>query len=292
MSVMNEQVLAAPAPAATDPAAQPSPLPAAPRAATSLARTMLRRLIVLAAHVVFTLAAWQFVIWAFSIDSLVLPGPFAVLDALWAMLRTPVVYQATWVTFQEAMFGFAIGAAVGVALAVALAESDLLHRLVNPYVVAFQALPKVALTPLFIVWFGFGIWSKVVLIATFVFFPVMVNMYAGLRSFSPEEEELMRVGHATRWQRLRHLRLYRALPFLFASFEASFVLCLTGAVFAELLGSGTSVGLGTLVQLYTARLAMPGLFAVIALLGVFGVLLDFLVKAIARVCLSWDRPSH
>lgn len=289
---MNDQVLAPPA--AANAAAQPDPDPVVGPSRTVLgaAVKLLRRIVILAVNVAFVLAAWQFVIWAFSIDPLVLPGPFDTLDSLWALLQTPVVYQATWVTFQEAMFGFAIGAMVGVVLAVALAEFDLLHRLVNPYVVAFQALPKVALTPLFIVWFGFGIWSKVVLIATFVFFPVMVNMYTGLRSFSPEEEELMRVSHATRLQRLRHLRLYRSLPYLFASFEASFVLCLTGAVFAELLGSGTSVGLGTLVQLYTSRLAMPGLFAVISLLGLFGVVLDFLVKAISRACLTWDRPGH
>ncbi|WP_306205365.1 ABC transporter permease [Actinoplanes sp. RD1] len=277
---MNEQVLDRPV---------LQPVTVAPRPRSSVLR-LARRTAVLAGHIVFTLALWQAVVWVFRIDPLVVPGPFAVLEALADLLRSSVVYEATWVTFQEAMFGFAIGAAVGIVLAVVLAESDVLYRLVNPYIVAFQALPKVALTPLFIVWFGFGIWSKVVLITTFVFFPVMVNMYTGLRSCTPEEEELMRVSHATRWQRLRHLRLYKSLPYLFAAFEASFVLCLTGAVFAELLGSGTSVGLGTLVQLFTARLAMPGLFAVIALLGLFGVLLDIAVKAAARVFLAWNRP--
>ncbi|WEO77831.1 ABC transporter permease [Cryobacterium sp. SO2] len=259
------------------------------RAARS-ARWAVRRVVVFVIYVLVALLAWQAVVSIFQIEPLVLPGPIPVLDALWSQVQSPVIWSATWVTFQEAMVGFAVGAAAGIVLAIALAESDTLYRLANPYIVAFQAVPKVALTPLFIVWFGFGIWSKVVLIAAFVFFPVMVNMYAGLRSTTDEEEELMRVSHATRWQRLKHLRLYKSLPFLFAAFEASFVLCLTGAVFAELLGSGTSVGLGTMLQMYTARLDVAGMFGIITLLALFGVLLDVVVKLAARYYLRWDRP--
>ncbi|PRY68351.1 NitT/TauT family transport system permease protein [Glaciihabitans tibetensis] len=252
----------------------------------------LRRVAVILAYVVVALLAWQALVVVFAIDPIVLPGPAAVLTALWSQVQAPVIWAATWVTFQEAMLGFAVGATAGILLAIMLAESDLLYRLLNPYIVAFQAVPKVALVPLFMIWFGFGIWSKVVLIAVFVFFPVMVNMYSGLRSTTDEEEELMRVSHATRWQRLRHLRLYKSLPFLFAAFEASFVLCLTGAVFAELLGSGTSVGLGTMLQMYTSRLDVAGLFGIITLLSLFGVLLDALVKIAARYFLRWDRPAR
>jgi NitT/TauT family transport system permease protein len=211
--------------------------------------SVLRRIAAILAYIIVGLLIWQGFIVAFDVDPLVVPGPLPVIESLAMQLTSPVIWAATWVTFQEAIFGFGIGAAVGILIAIVLSESRLLYKLINPYIVAFQAIPKVALTPLFIVWFGFGIWSKVVLIATFTFFPVMVNMYQGLRSTSNEEEELMRVSHATRWQRFRHLRLYRSLPYLFAAFEASFVLCLTGAVLAELLGSGTSVGLGTLVQM-------------------------------------------
>lgn len=252
----------------------------------------LRRLAIVIVYVAVALVAWQGLVTVFQIDPIVLPGPLPVLEALWSQVQSPVVWSATWVTFQEAMIGFAVGALAGILLAILLAESDTLYRLLNPYIVAFQAVPKVALTPLFIVWFGFGIWSKVVLIAAFVFFPVMVNMYTGLRSTTDEEEELMRVSHASRWQRLRHLRLYKSLPFLFAAFEASFVLCLTGAVFAELLGSGTSVGLGTMLQMYTARLDIAGMFGVITLLALFGVLLDVVVKIAARYYLRWDRPTR
>jgi len=244
------------------------------------------------AYTLAALAFWQLVVWAFQIDPLVLPGPMPVLKVLWQQIQSEVVWSAVWVTFQEAMLGFVIGAAVGMALAILFAESDLLYRLINPYIVAFQALPKVALTPLFIVWFGFGIWSKVVLIATFVFFPVMVNMLQGLRSTTEAEEELMRVSHATRWQRFRHLRWYKSLPYLLAAFEASFVLCLTGAVFAELLGSGTSVGLGTMLQMYTSRLDIPGMFGIITLLALFGVVLDLVVKLAKRWFLRWDGPAR
>ena len=260
----------------------------------SVARTsagVVRRIATVLAYILVALLIWQGFIVAFDVDPLLVPAPIPVLQALATQLTSPVIWSATWVTFQEAVFGFGIGAAVGMAIAITLSESKLLYRLLNPYIVAFQAIPKVALTPLFIVWFGFGIWSKVVLIATFTFFPVMVNMYQGLRSTTSEEEELMRVSHATRWQRFRHLRLYRSLPYLFAAFEASFVLCLTGAVLAELLGSGTSVGLGTLVQMYTSSYNMAGLFGIITLLSLFGVLFDLVVKGTARIVLRWNRKN-
>ncbi|PZU36389.1 MAG: hypothetical protein DI573_13775 [Microbacterium sp.] len=179
--------------------------------------SVLRRIAAILAYIIVGLLIWQGFIVAFDVDPLVVPGPIPVIESLAMQLTSPVIWAATWVTFQEAIFGFGIGAAVGILIAIVLSESRLLYKLINPYIVAFQAIPKVALTPLFIVWFGFGIWSKVVLIATFTFFPVMVNMYQGLRSTSNEEEELMRVSHATRWQRFRHLRLYRSLPYLFAA---------------------------------------------------------------------------
>ncbi|MWV58938.1 ABC transporter permease [Rathayibacter sp. VKM Ac-2754] len=249
-----------------------------------------RRVGVVLAYILVGLLLWQAAVVVFAIDPLIVPAPLPVLEVLVSQIQSPVIWSAIWVTFQEAIFGFALGAGVGIVLAALLAEFDVLYRLLNPYIVAFQAVPKVALTPLFIVWFGFGIWSKVILIATFTFFPVMINMYSGLRSTSSEEEELMRVSHATRWQRFRHLRLYRSLPYLFAAFEASFVLCLTGAVLAELLGSGTSVGLGTLVQMYTSRFDMAGLFGVITLLALFGVVFDLAVKLASRLVLRGRRP--
>jgi NitT/TauT family transport system permease protein len=274
--------------------AAPAPARFAPASASVVVASgrVLRRVAIIVAYIAVALLLWQGFITVFAVDPLLLPGPLPVLQALASQIVSPVIWAATWVTFQEAVYGFGIGAAIGIVIAVALSESKLLYRLVNPYIVAFQAVPKVALTPLFIVWFGFGIWSKVVLIATFTFFPVMVNMYQGLRSTSSEEEELMRVTHATRWQRFRHLRLYRSLPYLFAAFEASFVLCLTGAVLAELLGSGTSVGLGTLVQMYTSTYNMAGLFGIITLLSLFGVAFDLLVKGTARVVLRWNRKNH
>jgi NitT/TauT family transport system permease protein len=269
----------------------PGRVAALKRSPVRASASVIRRILVALAYILVALVLWQIFISAFDVDPLLVPGPVPVLQALATQLTSPVIWSAAWVTFQEAIFGFGIGAVVGMAIAIALAESRTLYRLINPYIVAFQAIPKVALTPLFIVWFGFGIWSKVVLIATFTFFPVMVNMYQGLRSTTSEEEELMRVSHATRWQRFRHLRLYRSLPYLFAAFEASFVLCLTGAVLAELLGSGTSVGLGTLVQMYTSTYNMAGLFGIITLLSLFGVVFDLIVKGAARVVLRWNRTS-
>lgn len=251
-----------------------------------------RSVLVVLVYIFAALLLWQAVVTVFAVDPLVLPGPVPVLTALVNQLQSPFVYGAAWVTFQEAMIGFVLGAGVGIVLAVVLSEWPVTHRILNPYIVAFQAAPKIAFAPLFIIWFGFGMESKIILIATLVFFPILINMYTGLRSVAPEQVELMRVSHASRWQTLRRLRIYAALPFLFAAFEVSFVLSLTGAVFAELLGSGTTVGLGTLVQLYTAKLDMPGLFAVIVVLSIFGVILDYIVKLCARYFLRWNTTAN
>ena len=233
-----------------------------------------------------------------ELDSLTLPnGGFLTGCAPWERIQDPLAIRATVMQAVEALFACypdirAIGVTAGIVFALISGLTREGEAAVDSPVQMLRTLPALALSPLFIVWFGFGIASKVVLIATFVFFPVMVNMYSGLRSTTDEEEELMRVSHATRWQRLRHLRLYKSLPFLFAAFEASFVLCLTGAVFAELLGSGTSVGLGTMLQMYTARLDVAGMFGIITLLALFGVILDVIVKLAARYFLRWDRPTR
>lgn len=269
----------------------PSPQRTGPNRVVAVSTRVGRKVAEIFAFVAVGLGVWHLACTVFSIDPLVVPKPLPVLEAMWGQLQSPVTYSAIWVTFQEAILGFLLGAVVGIFLAIVLSEWDLAHKLLNPYIVAFQAIPKVALIPLFIVWFGFGIGSKVLLIATFVFFPIMINMYSGLRNITPEEKEFMSVSHASRWQTFRYLKLYKSMPYLFAAFEASFVLCLTGAVFAELLGSGTTVGLGTLVQLYTARLDMPGLFSIITLLAIFGVLLDVIVKVLAKLCMSWNTNA-
>jgi NitT/TauT family transport system permease protein len=193
------------------------------------------------------------------------------------------------VTLQETLYGFIIGSVLGIGLAIALSEIRPLRQLLQPYVVALQAVPKVAVAPLFLIWFGFGIESKIALVISIMFFPVLVNTLVGLDSVSEDQLELMRAYRATRWQTLRRVKIYVAMPYVFASFEVCLILSLTAAVIAEMLGSGTTMGLGSLINIYSARMSSAGVFAVLVVLSILGVILHAAVILTARICLAWQQ---
>jgi NitT/TauT family transport system permease protein len=241
------------------------------------------------AQIVFGLLVWQGIVAWLHIDPRIVPGPWDVIRTLIALIMVGQMQQATLVTLQETIYGFVIGSVLGIGLAVLLSEIGPLRRLLQPYVVALQAVPKVAVAPLFLIWFGFGIESKIALVISIMFFPVLVNTLVGLDSVSDDQLELMRAYRATRWQTLRRVKVYVALPYLFASFEVCLVLSLTAAVVAEMLGSGTTMGLGSLINIYSARMSSAGVFAVLVVLSVLGVLLHAAVLMTARVCLAWQR---
>jgi NitT/TauT family transport system permease protein len=269
----------------TDPdSARPS------RVAQNIRKAALRT-VFLIVELVVAVGLWQAVVSLFDVNPRIVPGPRAVGHSLWSLTRSGFLVDAGWVTLQETLLGFAIGAALGIGLAVLLTEIPVLDTILNPFIVGFQAMPKIALAPLLLIWFGFGISSKVVLVVVMVFFPVLVNTVTGLNSVRPEQLDLMRAYRAGRWATLRRLKFYAALPFLLASFEVSLVLALTAAVVAEILGSGTTVGLGTLLQLYNSRLDMAGMFATVAVLSVLGILLYAVVKVLSGYLLRWNRRS-
>jgi NitT/TauT family transport system permease protein len=233
------------------------------------------------------LAAWEAAVRLLQVDPRIVPAPIEVIETLWALLQDGILWDATLVTLGETLGGFVIGSVTGIGLAVLLSECAPLRTLLKPYIVALQAVPKVAVAPLFLIWFGFGVESKVMLVVSIMFFPVLVNTLAGLGSASEEQLELMRAMRATRWQTLRRVKAYVALPYVFASFEVCLVLSLTAAVVAEMLGSGTTVGLGTLINIYSSRMASAGVFAVLVVLSLLGVAMHALVVQLGRRCLYW-----
>ena len=220
-----------------------------------------------------------------------MPLPLDVLASLWAQVSSGFIFDAMWLTLLETGVGFLIGAVSGIVLAVLLVEIKPARVLLQPYVVALQAVPKVAVAPLFLIWFGFGVESKIALVVSIMFFPVLVNTMAGLEAVSEEQIELMRAYRASRWQTLVRLKAYMALPYIFASFEVSVVLSLTAAVVAEMLGSGTTMGLGTLIRVYESRLDAAGIFAVLIALSILGVALHGLVVGAQRMIVHWQAPT-
>jgi NitT/TauT family transport system permease protein len=234
---------------------------------------------------------WDLLVRFSGVSERVIPGPGAVGESLWSLLQSSFLWSAGWVTIQETLVGFAIGAALGIGLAVIMTEVPFLYRALNPFVVAFQAMPKIAIAPLLLIWFGFGMSSKIVLVVVMVFFPILVNTYTGLNSVRAEQLDLMKACRASRWETFRRVRFYAALPFILASFEVSFVLALTAAVVAEILGSGTTIGLGTLLQLFNARIDMAGMFAVVVVLSALGMVLYASVKALSNYLLRWNQST-
>jgi len=271
-------------PAGTTPAAAAGAQRPGPRVHPLVLGTLVKTLQLFAGLVV-----WQAIVRFLEVDPRIVPAPTDVLTSLWAQAASGILFAALWLTLLETLVGFVIGSALGIALAVVLSESSLLRALLHPYVVALQAVPKVAVAPLFLIWFGFGIESKIALVISIMFFPVLVNTMAGLDSVSEEQLELMRAYRATRWQTLVRLKAYAALPYVFASFEVCLVLSLTAAVIAEMLGSGTTIGLGTLIRIYESRVDAAGMFAVLIVLSVLGVVLHSLVLLAQRRLLAWNR---
>jgi len=240
------------------------------------------------AEFAIAIGLWELLVRITGVSERVVPGPGEVFSSLKSLMQSGFVVDATWVTLQETLYGFAIGAALGIGLAVLMTEVPVLYKVLNPFIVAFQAMPKIAIAPLLLIWFGFGITSKVVLVVVMVFFPILVNTYAGLNSVRPEQLDLMKACRANRWQTFRRVRFYAALPFILASFEVSLVLALTASVVAEILGSGTTIGLGTLLQLFNSRIDMAGMFATVVILSALGMALYGLVKLLSRYLLRWN----
>jgi NitT/TauT family transport system permease protein len=217
------------------------------------------------------LAAWELASRATGMSALVLPAPSAVGRSLWMGLSSGYLWPHILATATELLLGLAIGCLVGFASGVAMAESALLGGLLKPYVVVSQVIPKLALMPLFIVWFGFGMTSTVVITALICFFPLMENTVTSLQQVDPQRIELFKMLGATRTQTLLRLKLPTGLPGILAGLRVAVVLALVGAVVGEFIGA--SKGLGALIIASQGMMDTPLMFAVLVVIAVLGLAL-------------------
>jgi NitT/TauT family transport system permease protein len=245
---------------------------------------ILRTLLILA-----TLAVWEALVLGFSIPAFILPTPSSIFTALYRGFVSTLYLDHIWVTLIETLLGFALGSALAFALGIAVALSRRIEYFLYPFIVMFQAMPKIALAPLIIVWFGLGLTSKVVSAALVAFFPLMVNTIVGLRSADEDRVNLMRSLAATRWQIFWMLQLPNALPYIFAGLEIAMIFALIGAIVAEFVGAQS--GLGMLIQSMNFTLDVAGQFSVLLILSMLGLLLNSLVSEVRRRVLFWD-PSQ
>jgi NitT/TauT family transport system permease protein len=238
---------------------------------------------------IFSLLLWEGAVRVLRIPVFILPPPSAVGLALYRGALSGIYLEHFWITLAETLLGFALGSFVAFVLGTALAASRAVEYFLYPYIVMFQSMPKVALAPLVVVWFGLGLTSKVISAALIAFFPLLVNTIVGLRSADEDRVDLMRSLAANQLQIFWMLRLPSALPFIMAGLEVAMVFALVGAIVAEFVGA--EAGLGMLIQSRNFSMDVAGEFAVLFILAVMGLALNAVLVAIRRRVLFWDASQ-
>ena len=234
--------------------------------------------------------SWEWVVRAWNIPEFLVPAPSTVAGALARGVRSGLYVANFWVTLSEALLGFVIAAVAGIMLGAVIAQFRVMEQTFYPYLVALQTLPKIAIAPLIIVWFGFGISSKIIIAATVAFFPVLVNVIVGLKTIDPAKLDLMRSLRASRWQTFRLVTFPNALPFVFAGLDIAIVFSVLGAIVGEFVGA--QKGLGNLILQFNFSLDIAGVFAVLILLSVMGVALHLIMQAVQKHVIFWAEPEE
>jgi NitT/TauT family transport system permease protein len=233
------------------------------------------------------IALWELVVRGFDVSPLILPAPSRIAGELYALSGRLAFHAA--VTLTEATCGLLIGASAAVSLAVAMCALPRLRRVVFPLLVASQVVPSVVFAPILLVWFGYGLLSKILVAAIICFFPVVVNTGHGLTAVSPELLELANTVGASKSRVFLRIRIPNALPYFVTSLKPATTLAMIGAVVGEFIGG--NAGLGSLIVLYIRFLNMPGMFATVVVLVFVGVLLFLVIEAIALSSIGWYRKS-
>lgn len=234
---------------------------------------------------VVLLGIWEFVSSSGMVDEIILPAPTSIADAMGQIVGESFFWNATWVTTQEALIGFGAGVLVAWILGTLIGLFRKFSLAVYPPVVAFQIMPRVALAPVFLTWFGFGITSKIVMAATICFFPVLVNTILGMQGVSRDARALMRSLGASKWEEYRKLLLPASLPAIFASLKVAIALALIGAIVAEFLGA--SEGMGVLLREFSFQLRIAESFAVLVALSLLGLVLYGLAALLESRLIFW-----
>ena len=247
----------------------------APRGSFTLLMRTRPELVLAPVLLVVILVLWEWGVPYFQVPNWVLPTPSQIITALWRGLDAgPFDRGGYWlhtgVTVFQVLLGFFIGSTVGLILGTIISQFRILEATLRVYLIAIQSLPKIALAPIIVLWFGFGLTSKVVIICLLTFFPLLINSMAGFKAVDSERLELMRALGANPWQIFWKVRLPSALPYIFAGLDMAAVFAVVGAIVGEFVGAQR--GLGTLILSMNAQMDIAGTFSVFIILALVGVL--------------------
>ena len=226
---------------------------------------------------------WEAAVHFFNIPVYILPGPWKILRVMWQ--RTDLLAFHALVTLTEISLGFAVALVLGLTLALLIYSSRILERAFLPLIISSQTIPVFAIAPLLILWFGYGIGSKVVMTAIIVFFPIVINTVEGLKSADPDTVSLLRILEATPAQVFFKVRIPQALPFVFSGIKIGVAVSVIGAVIGEWVGARE--GLGYLMIHANAQLQVELVFASIFWLSILGMSLYGLVAVTERALVPW-----
>lgn len=232
---------------------------------------------------VILFVVWEIGVRTFGVASYLLPAPSLIWEDF--STRWPYVLDNTWITTSEIVVGYFLAIAVSIPLAVIVAYFPTMERTIYPIIVFLQIVPKIAIAPLFIIWFGFGFLPKILLVFLLSFFPIVVSAISGFKSIDDETMELAKSTGASPWMIFRKIRLPHAMPSIFTGLKVAAALSSTAAVVAEFVASDS--GLGYLLLRYNGDLETPMVFAVIMVLSIVGLIVYYIVEFIERIAIPW-----
>ena len=236
---------------------------------------------------VLALLIWHFSVVLFGIKEYILPTPLAAIKALFdPKYRWSLNFLAT---FYEVVGGFILSAVVGVILGVAIVWSDWLKRAILPFLVFVNTLPKIAVAPLFMIWFGYGILPNILIVVLISFFPMVINTATGLVAVEEDLLDLVGVLHATKWQKLRLIQLPNSLPYIFSGLKITSTTAVVGAIVGEFIASDK--GLGSVIISSQTTLSTPAIFGSLIWITLIGMGLFWGVEVLEKVLMPWEKQK-
>lgn len=235
-----------------------------------------------------TLVLWELAAWQWPSVGRLVSQPTEIARGIFDVVATGAIWPHLDATLREMAAGYVLGAIAGVALGLLCGRMKLLGDVLNPYITVFNGIPKVALAPVFVIWFGIGLMSKIAIILTMVFFVVFINTFAGLRSVNEDYVAIVRIMGASSWQVVREVFLPATLPFIMVGLRAGIPFSVIGAVVGEFIAS--TKGLGYFINYHQGTYDTNGIFVGVTLLALLVVVLDSLLSQLERRLLKW-RPD-
>jgi NitT/TauT family transport system permease protein len=241
-----------------------------------------------AALIIGFFVAWELICRVFNISSIVLPKPSEILTTLVA--RMPAIWPHAAQTLYETLVGFGLGVAIGVVIGVVVGSSKLAYDVAYPLLIGFSSIPKIAVVPIFVLWFGAGTVPAVLTALILCIFPVVVNVATGLATTEPELEDVMRSLRATKLDILTNVGLPRAMPYFFASLKIAITQAFVGAVLAETVAG--NLGIGNFMLIASSNFDVPLVFAGLVILAAMGVGLYVIFSLIEMRVTGWARRKE